>query len=36
MPAAAPPPRSRGIWLAVAALIAIGGGVAVAIALTGT
>jgi serine/threonine-protein kinase len=39
MPTAAPAaslPRSRRIWLAVAALIAVGGGVAVAIALTGT
>jgi serine/threonine protein kinase len=37
MPAAAPrPPRSWRVWLAVAALIAAGGGVAAAIALTGT
>ncbi|HEX3764514.1 MAG TPA: protein kinase [Kofleriaceae bacterium] len=36
-PAAAPaPPRSRRLWLAVAALIAIGGGIGVAIALTGS
>jgi serine/threonine-protein kinase len=38
MPAAptASPPRSRRIWLAVAALIAVGFGIGVAIALTGT
>ena len=33
---AASPPSSRRIWLAAAALIAVGGGIAVAIALTGT
>jgi hypothetical protein len=31
----APTPRSRRAWLAVAALLAVGGGVALAIALTG-